>query len=115
METKKQVKKTEIKTIRKDYIFLVNFTKQIKNLDLNQETNTAKIKELYLAESKNKVFSNFSRVFKRSLRAEILPQLQTELSQANLTLQEYKEINYKVAKLADTKSASKYIQVTIKE
>jgi biopolymer transport protein ExbB/TolQ len=111
----KEQKSVKVETVkRKDYLFLVNFIKNIKSLDLESENNKERVKEIYLKSSNNKVFSNIERVIKRSLRVEIKPVLERELKESNLTLQEYKEITYKVINLSRNKT-NKFLEVISKE
>lgn len=97
VESKKEIVK------RKDYKFLIDFYKEIKDLDLNNLNNKEIVKEKYIKYSNNKVFSNIERVIKRSLRVEILFNLEKELKESNLKINEYKEISYKVINLSRNK------------
>jgi len=110
---KKVESKTEV-VKRKDYKFLIDFFKSIKELDLTSKNNKEKIAEEYQKISNNKVFSNIERVIKRSLRVEILPNLEKELKESNITLKEYSEISYKVINLSKNKK-NNFLEVTTKE
>jgi hypothetical protein len=114
---KNQKKKVETKTEvvkRKDYKFLIDFFQTVKTLDLNLRENKEAVEAKYFEQSHNKVFSNIERVIKRSLRAEIKPTLERELSESNLTLQEYTTISYQIINLSKNKP-SKLIEVEIKK
>jgi hypothetical protein len=108
---KKEIKKIEKIVKRKDYKFLVNFFKKVENLNM-EKVNKESIEKNYLEISKNKVFSNIERVFKRSLRKEIRVNLESELKDSNMSIEKYLEIGEKIVNLSKNKN-NKLIEVKI--
>ena len=90
--SKEKMSKKEIVSKRKDYSFLVDFFKEIKEKEiLVCEKNREILREIYFSKSNNKVFSNIERVLRRSLREEIKGDLINYLEENNLSLNEYLE------------------------
>jgi hypothetical protein len=97
---------------RKDYIFLVNFFNEIKNLDLEKDSNKKIVKDLYFKFSENK-FSNIKRVINRSLRKEIKENLLNELKENNMSIEEYMSIGEKLKIMSKKNKSNNFNLVKI--
>ena len=114
-ENKENKKVLVIESKRKDYIFLVEFFKEIKEKNiLVVESNKDLIREIYFKYSNNKVFSNIERVLRRSLRVEIKENLIKDLEKNNLSLNEYLEFKNKVILVSREYKKSKFLNVSLK-
>ena len=101
VENKKveSIKRVEI-VKRKDYINLVNFLNEFKNIE-NKEKIKGEYEKVF-----NLKFSNFERVFKRSLRNELKDNLNLNLEKNNLSLNEYLEIGVKIKNMSKERSSN---------
>ena len=113
--SKEKMSKKEIVSKRKDYSFLVDFFKEIKEKEiLVCEKNREILREIYFSKSNNKVFSNIERVLRRSLREEIKGDLINYLEENNLSLNEYLEFKNKVLLVSREYKKSKFLNVSLK-